>query len=105
MNSVRTAVTYSTSVLRACLRLWSLSSLELSDTKAYTPYMRARLGTTAHFSKVVDQLCTHGSFAQGDLIISPQIHQHLHLPQSHPADLARLVLENVAERGKISISG
>ena len=27
----------------------SLSSLELSDTKLYEPYIRARLGTAAHF--------------------------------------------------------
>ena len=29
-----------------------LSSLELSDTKDYAPYIRARLGTAAHFYKV-----------------------------------------------------
>ena len=30
-----------------------LSSLELSDTKVYEPYIRARLGTAAHFCEVV----------------------------------------------------
>jgi len=30
-----------------------LSSLELSDTKVYAPYIRARLGTAAHFFEVV----------------------------------------------------
>ena len=30
-----------------------LSSLELSDTKVYEPEIRARLGTAAHFCKVV----------------------------------------------------
>ena len=30
-----------------------LSSPELSDTKVYAPSIRARLGTTAHFCKVV----------------------------------------------------
>ena len=30
-----------------------LSNLELSDTKVYEPYIRARLGTAAHFCKVV----------------------------------------------------
>jgi len=30
-----------------------LSSLELSDTKVYEPYIRARLRTTAHFCEVV----------------------------------------------------
>ena len=30
-----------------------LSSLELSDTKVYEPYIRARLGTASHFCKVV----------------------------------------------------
>ena len=29
------------------------SSLELSDTKVYEPYIRARLGTAAHFCEVV----------------------------------------------------
>ena len=29
------------------------SSLGLSDAKVYEPYVRARLGTTAHFCKVV----------------------------------------------------
>jgi len=31
-----------------------LSSLELSDTKVYEPYIRARLGTAALFCEVVD---------------------------------------------------
>jgi len=31
----------------------SLSSLELSDTQVYTPYIRALLGTASHFCKVV----------------------------------------------------
>jgi hypothetical protein len=31
----------------------SLSSLELSDTAVYEPSIRARLGTTSHFCKVV----------------------------------------------------
>ena len=31
----------------------SLSSLELSDTKVYAPYIPARLRTAAHFFKVV----------------------------------------------------
>ena len=31
-----------------------LSSLELSDTKVYEPYIRALLGTAAHICKVVD---------------------------------------------------
>jgi len=30
-----------------------LSSLELSDTQVYEPYIRARLGTAAHFCVVV----------------------------------------------------
>ena len=30
-----------------------LSSLELSDTQVYEPEIRARLGTAAHFCKVV----------------------------------------------------
>jgi len=30
-----------------------LSSLELSDTEVYAPYIRARLGTAAHFCEVV----------------------------------------------------
>ena len=30
-----------------------LSSLELSDRKVYEPYMRALLGTAAHFCEVV----------------------------------------------------
>jgi len=30
-----------------------LSSLELSDTKVYEPYIRARLETAAHFCKLV----------------------------------------------------
>ena len=32
---------------------WFLSSLEFSDTKVYGAGMRARLGTAAHFCKVV----------------------------------------------------
>ena len=39
-------------VLSSSLSL-SLSSLELSDTKVYAPYIRARLGTAAHFCEVV----------------------------------------------------
>jgi len=30
-----------------------LSSLELSDTKVYEPYIRARLGTAAHLCEVI----------------------------------------------------
>jgi len=37
-----------------------LSRLELSDTKVYAPYIRARLGTAAHFCEVVVlKLSTH----------------------------------------------
>ena len=32
---------------------FSLLSIELSDSKVYGPYTRARLGTTAHFCEVV----------------------------------------------------
>ena len=38
-----------------------LSSLELSDTKVYEPYIRARLGTTAHFCEVVVQIAGFSS--------------------------------------------
>ena len=30
-----------------------LSSIELSDTQVYEPYIRARLGTASHFCEVV----------------------------------------------------
>ena len=37
-----------------------LSSLELSDTKVYEPYIRALLGTASHFSEVGDRNLSHG---------------------------------------------
>ena len=44
-----------------------LSSLELSDTQVYEPYIRARLGTAAHFCEAVTcflvgrDACSHGT--------------------------------------------
>jgi len=41
-------------------------SLKLSDTRVYEPQIQARLGTTAHFCKVVDD-CADMMAAQGNV--------------------------------------
>jgi hypothetical protein len=47
------SVTFSSSVSS-----FSLSSLELSNTKVYAPYIRALLGTASYFCRVVVLNCT-----------------------------------------------
>ena len=48
-----TGQSYVSSVTDLILFFSLLSSLELSNTKVYEPYIRALLGTAAHFFKVV----------------------------------------------------
>ena len=52
-------------------------SLKLSDTRVYEPQIRARLGTTAHFCKVVI------------LNLQPHLH-YLDRPVPHSAEVQRL---------------
>jgi len=51
-----------------------LSSLELSDTKVYAPYIRARLGTTAHYIRNRNTAARDGRAVEGDA------HGHPHSP-------------------------